>query len=283
MSHQAILPLRGKILNVEKASVDSILDHEEIQTIVSAIGTGFVDEEFDRSKLRYGKIIVMTDADVDGSHIRTLLLTLFYRKMPELVERGHVYVAQPPLYKIKKGKTERYAVTEERQGADRLAEMGLGAKLAAPLMRGGKPRIGQELRDVMDLVARVRDLERRLPSMVPGAVRDLPRRRDGAGDRDAGLLGRARRQGQVPRHEVQLAPNSRACSAEGPRTGRLRRDPTRRAAATRPTSRSTRCTSATRCAPCSRSIALRVAGRLASKPRGNEPFVVAVMGEPTPA
>ncbi|MBL9080107.1 MAG: DNA topoisomerase (ATP-hydrolyzing) subunit B [Planctomycetes bacterium] len=165
MSHQAILPLRGKILNVEKASADSILDHEEIQTIVSAIGTGFVTEEFEPDRLRYGKVIVMTDADVDGSHIRTLLLTLFYRKMPELVARGHVYVAQPPLYGIKKGKTERFAVTEEDKLAI-LAELGLGATRL--VHTGGKRWHGRELRRLMDTVSRLRDLERRMPA--DGAV-----------------------------------------------------------------------------------------------------------------
>ena len=169
MAHQAILPLRGKILNVEKAAVDSILDHEEIQTIVSAIGTGFLTEEFEVDKLRYGKIIVMTDADVDGSHIRTLLLTLFYRKMPELVMRGHVYVAQPPLYRIKKGKTERYAVTEEDK-VNLLAELGLGA--TSLKHASGKTWRGRELRTLMDLVGKLRELEHRLPqdAAVPFAA-----------------------------------------------------------------------------------------------------------------
>ncbi|HEX5052598.1 MAG TPA: DNA topoisomerase (ATP-hydrolyzing) subunit B [Planctomycetota bacterium] len=161
MSHQAILPLRGKILNVEKASADSILDHEEIQTIVSAIGTGFLTEEFEPERLRYGKIIVMTDADVDGSHIRTLLLTLFYRKMPELVARGHVFVAQPPLYGIRKGKTERFAVTEEDK-LNLLAELGLGT---TTLVHGnGRRWHGRDLRKLMDTVARLRDLEKRMPA-----------------------------------------------------------------------------------------------------------------------
>ncbi len=147
--NQAILPLRGKILNVEKARVDKMLSSDEIKHLITALGTGIGSDSFDISKLRYHTIVIMTDADVDGAHIRTLLLTFFYRQMPELIERGHICIAQPPLYKISKGKKVEYLLNDES-----LEEYLLNNIVDEIVVRGQVDITGQELIRYMKLIGR---------------------------------------------------------------------------------------------------------------------------------
>lgn len=170
--NQAILPLKGKILNVERARFDKMLGSEEIKVLITALGAGIGKDDFDITKLRYHKIVIMTDADVDGSHIRTLLLTFFFRQMPEVLERGYLYIAQPPLYKVKKGKTERYLKNEHD-----LAEFLLSSGLEGITIRsGGKDIPTSQVSSALKSATRLtKSIDRMAKRLHPEVLRSLIR------------------------------------------------------------------------------------------------------------
>ncbi len=184
--NQAVLPLRGKILNVERSRIDKMLSSEQIGTLITALGTGIGHEDFNIGKLRYHKIVIMTDADVDGAHIRTLLLTFFYRQMPQIIEGGYLYIAEPPLFKVEKGKSEVY-LKDQAALEDHLIEQGVAG--AALRLGSGEVVAGQDLRRILDEARAVRRIMKAFPThystkilehsaiagiLEPGVVRSSP-------------------------------------------------------------------------------------------------------------
>ena len=190
--NQAVLPLRGKILNVERARFDRMLSSETVGTLITALGTGIGRDEFNLGKLRYHKIVIMTDADVDGAHIRTLLLTFFFRQMPELIEAGHLYIAQPPLYKVARGRSEVY-LKDQAALEDYLVQQGVeGASLK---LETGEEITGQDLARVVDEARTARRVLRSYPTHYPPHITEQAAiagaMRPGAIDADATAVGEA--------------------------------------------------------------------------------------------
>ncbi|OQM74968.1 DNA topoisomerase (ATP-hydrolyzing) subunit B [Manganibacter manganicus] len=199
--NQAILPLRGKILNVERARFDRMLSSDMIGTLITALGTSIGKDEFDADKLRYHKIIIMTDADVDGAHIRTLLLTFFFRQMPELIERGHLYIAQPPLYKVSRGKSAQY-LKDESAFEEFLIQSGL--EEASLVLASGEVRVGRDLHQAVDDALAIRLLVNGLHTRYNRAVVEQAAIAGGLNPDIFNDLGRANQMAEAIAHRLDL-------------------------------------------------------------------------------